>query len=210
MRKSEVFPSKYLKADCLAQGNGRYGTMVLTIAGISTSEPFDDGKVQRVLTFKEDGRELGLNATNWDTISFITGKDDDDEWVGAKIELFVDPMVRFGGKIVPAIRVRAVAGTAPVGNHFPNGVNPQVLAQAGVVPASQLPLAISNKASAWAAWKRQGATGTDDDKANFKRACDIEAGNSKTPIEQFGAVQWANVAEAFNTVKAISEDDIPF
>lgn len=212
MRKADVFPSKYLKAEGLALGGGRYGTLTLTIESVSTSEPFDDGKVQRVLHFKEDGRELGLNATNWDTIAYITGKDDDDHWGGSKIELYVDPHVRFGGKIVPAIRVRAPQGVAPVGGNFPNGVNPQVLAQAGMKPAAELPLA--TKGTAWAAWKRsaqeRGDTGTDL-ADRFKKAADIEAANSKTPIDNFGAANWANVAQAYRLPsEVIAEDDIPF
>lgn len=204
MRKSEVFPSKYLKADCLSQGNGKYGTIVLTIAGVATSEPFDDGKVQRVLSFKEDGRELGLNATNWDTIAYITGKDDDEEWTGAKIELFVDPMVRFAGKLVPAIRVRAPQGVTPVGNQFTAQVHPSAMAQSN----GTKPEPITTKAQAWASWKRQGATGSDADKADFRRAMDLEIANSRTKEENFTADNWARIGE--KRVVTIDEDDIPF
>lgn len=192
MKANDVFQSSFLRAPDLADGDD-YKTMVVTIAKVTTSEPFDDGKTQRVLHFKETEKYLGLNKTNWNSVARITKEDDDDNWVGKRVELWVDPDVQYEGKTRPSIRIRKVSITNPVNES-----------------AKLPPLELANKASAWAAWKRQGAKGTDDDKANFKRACDIEAGNSKTPIEQFGAVQWANVAEAFNTVKAISEDDIPF
>lgn len=198
MRKADVFPSKYLKAEGLALGGGRYGTLTLTIESVSTSEPFEDGKVQRVLHFKEDGRELGLNATNWDTIAYITGKDDDDHWAGAKIELYVDPMVRFGGKTVPAIRVRAAQGAAPVGGNFPNNVNPQVLAQAtangnGHAPsASATTPKASTKADAWKLYKGFGGSAE-----QFKAAAEEVAAQKGVAIPDFGADEWNAVLDSF-------------
>jgi len=203
MRKADVFPSKYLKAEGLAIGGGRYGTLTLTIESVSTSEPFEDGKVQRVLHFKEDGRELGLNATNWDTIAYITGKDDDDHWAGARVELYVDPMVRFGGKTVPAIRVRAPQGTQPVGGNFPNNVNPQVLAQsngthtldtstAQTAAPAKVQASAANKAEAWKAWKGFGGSPED-----FKSAAESVASSSGVAIDAFGPAQWSAVLDQF-------------
>lgn len=188
MKKSDVFPSKYLKADALSKGGGQYGTMILTVTAIDTSEPFDDGNTQRVLHFKEDQRTLGLNATNWDTICAITGKDDDEDWVGACLELYVDPRVRFGNKTVPAIRVR----------------EPQCGVWANSKPAAAL-----NKVTAWDAWKK--ADNSDKPADSFKAAVeDVERQTGKKR-DGFGNDEWKIVlGYAKSGAVEITNDDIPF
>lgn len=199
MKAHEVFQSDYLKAADLSDGADDYVSKIVTITGIETSKPFDDGNTQRLLSFKEIDKKLGLNKTNWNKIASITKQDDDENWVGQKVELWVDPDVQYSGKTVPGIRIRKVSITHPS--------NPSAQLPPSVKPASELPIA--SKATAWAAWKRAvGRSGSDQDKADFKKACDIEAANSQTPIENFGAVNWANVAEAHT--KPITEDEIPF
>lgn len=90
-----------------------------TIAKIDTSTFKDKetgkDKQQRVIHWKEDLPALGLNKTNWGTICAFTGKDDDDDWIGERIECFVVPV-----EISPTgygIRVRkprpGANGTAP-------------------------------------------------------------------------------------------------
>jgi hypothetical protein len=185
MKKSDVFPSKYLKAENLATGGGKYTTMVLTIAGIDTSEPFDDGKTQRMLHFEEDGRTLGLNATNWDAIASITGKDDDEDWVGSVIELFVDPRVRFGNKTVPAIRVREVAD-GPVLTKEGAQTKPAATPKSPARPTL-------DKASAWATWKQSDAS--PDQSAAFKAAvAKVEADTEKSR-DSFASDDWWKVCD---------------
>lgn len=115
MKKHEVFPSSFLKAEQLSIGPGAWREVTVTITGIDTSEPFDDGKVQRLLSFAEMHQKLGLNSTNWDQVAYLTGRDDDEEWVGARITLYVDPRVKYAGRTVPAIRIKA-----PEGGCWPN------------------------------------------------------------------------------------------
>lgn len=109
-RKSDTYKSNYLKADQLKQSDGSYEELTLTIAEVTSGE-FDDGTKQRILSFEGDERQLGLNVTNWDTIALITGKDDDDDWVGSKIVLYVDETVKYKGKPCPAIRIKRPAKT---------------------------------------------------------------------------------------------------
>lgn len=116
-RISDVY-SSYLKSDVLAKKGGGYGTMQLTIKGSEIAE-FDDGKKQIVLHFNEDERGLGLNKTNAEYMKEWTNSDDSDDWKGLKVELWVDTEVRFGGKKIPAIRIRKPgSGAAAGGNPF--------------------------------------------------------------------------------------------
>jgi hypothetical protein len=69
----------------------------------------NDGKDEDklLLHFRgDDPKPLICNRTNFDSISDLYG-DDTDAWPGRAIELYVDPRVRFGTRVVPGIRVRA-------------------------------------------------------------------------------------------------------
>lgn len=204
MRKDEVFESKFMKAAWLKLPNSdEFGTKVLTIAGpVVWSEPFQDGRRQRVVSFCETDKKLGLNNVNWNSVAKIAKIDDDDRWEGVKVELWVDENVQFGGDIVEAIRIRRPAGVA-------NGVVDALKQATGSVAASELPVA--TKITAWAAWKNAAANvGDTADVEKFKVACGIEAANNKIAIERFTAINWANVAQAYKASGSIDDSDIPY
>jgi hypothetical protein len=105
MKRSEVFPSKYLNADGL-----NHKPITLTIK----SAPYEkmtspDGQEQRkiVLSFRETTKTLPLNMVNWDSVAAICG-DDTNEWLGQEIELY-PTKTQMGGKLVDCIRIRAPA-----------------------------------------------------------------------------------------------------
>lgn len=97
MKANEAFPSNYLKAADLGKARP-----VVTIAGIRSDKLGDDDR--RILSFKGKDKEMVLNRTNWNMIAEITGQDDDDNWVGHQIQLYV-ARVDYQGKRVDAIRV---------------------------------------------------------------------------------------------------------
>lgn len=203
MKAHDVFQSDYLKAADLSDGGDDYLTKIVTITDIETSKPFDDGNTQRLLSFREIDKKLGLNKTNWNKIATLTKQDDDENWKGHKIELWVDPDVSYGGKTVPGIRVRKVSVTNPA------NASAQLPPIEGMTTAGALPLA--TKVTAWAAWKRAALeAGETADPIKFKSAADIEATNSRTPIESFTAANWANVATAYRSALQVAEDEIPF
>jgi hypothetical protein len=100
MRTSDVFPSKYLKAADVGDGE-----RVLVISGVAVEEVGDDQKP--VARFNGEKKGLVLNRTNWDRIAHAAGTDESQEWVGLKIALYTE-LVSFAGKSAPAIRTRAV------------------------------------------------------------------------------------------------------
>jgi hypothetical protein len=108
-KMTDVYGGKYIKAT----PSGFIGmpglpdecdAVVLTIAGQLSTTEFDDGRKQRVAAFKETEMTLGLNVTNWNAIAALSGKDDDDDWDGLTIELFVVPEDK--SQTGHAIRVR--------------------------------------------------------------------------------------------------------
>jgi hypothetical protein len=112
MKRNEAYPSNWLKADPDLLENGKPIEKTFTIAGVQGHQ-FDDGKSQRVLVFEETDARLGLNVTNWESISKMSGLDDDDQWLGLHVTLFAD-WVRGPSGMCWAVRIRKVAaGQAP-------------------------------------------------------------------------------------------------
>ena len=114
MKRDEAFPSNFLKAEHLVNAAGQSIAKRVTITGVE-DVTYPDGKMGRCISFKETNKKLGLNKTNWTAIEKITGKADDEDWAGSKIEIY-RTMVEFKGDMVEAIRCRPVGGwdAAPV------------------------------------------------------------------------------------------------
>jgi hypothetical protein len=109
MRRSEVFPSKWLRNEDL---NGK--PLVVTVQSAEMQElKSPDGKTAKkmVLSFKETDKSFVLNLTNWDSVAEILG-DDSDNWQSGKIELF-PARTQMGGKVVACVRVRPPATVTP-------------------------------------------------------------------------------------------------
>lgn len=129
MRRSDVYGGEWIKATqngTIDAGSGLprdEERLTLTIKGRPSTHAWEDGREQRVISFAETSMKLGLNATNWDSIAQITGQDDDDNWDGAVVELFVVPEPK--SKTGNAIRIRkprnAPAAAAKPGDAKPMG-----------------------------------------------------------------------------------------
>ena len=102
MRTSQMFPSKYCKADDFFDG-----PQIAIIRDI-TMETLGQGKDQEtkpVIHFENgDPKPLVLNVTNTRVIEDAFGFETDD-WTGCQIELY-STKVPFGSKMVDGIRVR--------------------------------------------------------------------------------------------------------
>jgi len=75
----------------------------------------DSGKTEKKLVMHFVGKDkaLILNRTNCEALEEICGTDDYAAWLGHTVVLYTDPTVKFGGKTVGGLRIRA-AGGAPV------------------------------------------------------------------------------------------------
>lgn len=115
MKMNEVFPSRFLKADDLEEGD-------LTVT-IHDSEPVTHEEFTQkgkptpdhkpVLHFSQPRgtKPLVLNKTNWTAISKALGSDDSDDWCGKSITLYATEVESFG-EMTMAIRVRLKAPKA--------------------------------------------------------------------------------------------------
>ncbi len=115
---NDVFPSKYLKAEDLEEGE----TRVLTIERVDLEKlgQGEDAETKPVAYFVESEKGLALNKTNFSVIIKALNEPDTINWTGKKIAIHVME-VQFKNDIVQAIRVktRAPASAGVVGG----GVN---------------------------------------------------------------------------------------
>lgn len=103
MKLNEMFPSNLLKAADVTEAGGE---LVLTIHNIEIREfdSDDGGKERKPVIFFADDKRMVLNKTNANALAAMFG-DDTDLWLNKEITLHVQE-VPFGGKTVPAIRVK--------------------------------------------------------------------------------------------------------
>jgi hypothetical protein len=108
MNANDLFPpSEYLKVDDVEASGGE---LTYTIKGIARKEyDEEDGTktVRGILTFNEADKKLTLNVTNTNALIAMYGKENiDTAWIGKTVILFVDPNVKYGGKMVKGLRIR--------------------------------------------------------------------------------------------------------
>jgi hypothetical protein len=129
MKRSEAFPSKYISKDDV-------NPPILANIMDVRSEVFEEeeGKKSKpVMYFGGEIKPLILNNTNWMTLESEWG-DDSDSWKGKTVELYCDPNVMFGKKMVGGVRIRVGTSRPPFANYAAaekyaedNGVEAQIL-----------------------------------------------------------------------------------
>ena len=104
MKRSDVFPSKYLQAaDFETPQDLQIESLDLEMLEAQGEKPKEKG----ILTFTGLDKRLVLNVTNWDTLENLYGEESDD-WSGKWITLYATTC-RFGSKTVPCVRIKEEA-----------------------------------------------------------------------------------------------------
>ncbi len=101
MRTTDLFPSKWIKAEDLDSGPQTVAIRELVVEEIGQGK---QREAKGVLYFHARNKGLVLNATNCRTIEDAYGTESDN-WPGKSIELF-STETDFQGKRVPCVRVR--------------------------------------------------------------------------------------------------------
>jgi hypothetical protein len=101
----EAFPSKWLKAEDLGGKDLPVTVDHTSLEGVQAPGGALEQKV--TLHFREGFKSLILNSTNFKAMVAITGQEDSDNWTGAQA-LLTTEQAAFGGKIYPAIRIKAM------------------------------------------------------------------------------------------------------
>ena len=200
MKRGQIYESEWLKAGDMLEA-GQDAGIDVTVARIATHE-LDDGRQQRVLSFRETEKKLGLNATNWDAIAAITGDDDDDLWIGKRINVYPQKLDRpFMGKS-HGVRVRACS-------HHSSVAAPRLQ------PVTAVELEASRKA-AFEMMRRLGPPGATQEelkKAWMDSIASMFPGRRQIELT---AADWDRLRGSFEyrgepaAPKVIADDDIPF
>lgn len=123
MRRGDVFPSKYLKAEDI---KGR-GDIRVTINYVEM-EKMQDGTEKAVAYFKGKDKGLPLNSGNWDILEDAFG--DSDDWREQKVILYTERTRKPDGTPTDGIRVKlppqstAAAKPAPVARAASSEIDP--------------------------------------------------------------------------------------
>ena len=72
----------------------------------TVTAPGKEPKDKVVLFFDGTPKGLVLNMANGDALYDMTGHDDPEEWIGERVELYVDDNVNYAGKRVGGVRLR--------------------------------------------------------------------------------------------------------
>src|SRR4030043_481806 len=103
MHISQLRESKYLKKEEVGGGT------IATIRCVQEDNVAMEGalpEMKWIMWFEELEKPMVLNSTNGQLIAQITGSEESDNWTGYQVELYHDPSIAFGGKLVGGIRVR--------------------------------------------------------------------------------------------------------
>lgn len=116
MKGSEVFPSRWLKADDL---DGDVEVVVDSVTMEKLKDPQTGKEEQKaVVWFVNEDKGMVINVTNWRTAAEVFGSDDSDDWAGKAITLGARQVEAFG-KLSNALRFipkpKRAAAARPIG-----------------------------------------------------------------------------------------------
>lgn len=109
MQLDELYPSRWIKSDDLAEGD-----LDLTIRELTIEQIGLEQENQPILWFNETEKGLPLNVTNARAIGELHGSET-NLWAGSRITLYRTE-VEFQGKTTFGVRVRLTAPEAASGN----------------------------------------------------------------------------------------------
>ena len=118
-----MIESKYLtKNDVGDPGDGTMVTVqALKQANIARDD--EEPKMKWLIKFREFPKPMVLGSTTLQLAALILGSKNTDDWIGKRIEVFHDPSVTFGDKLVGGLRFRKPGKTndgPPVPDDFDN------------------------------------------------------------------------------------------
>lgn len=131
MRINEAFPSKYLKASDIP--DGQFVPVQIDRVDVENVGNDDDPENHKpVLYFVGKAKGMVLNRTNSSTIASAYG-DETDDWRGKNLLLYATE-TPFQGKNVPCLRVKISKGAPAAKQPTPAAVPQQQFTSEGIAP----------------------------------------------------------------------------
>jgi len=104
--RAYVGASQYLKKEDLSDP---VDTELLWVKEEKVTTPGKGTATRLVAYFEGLSKGLVLNTANCESLFEITETDDPNEWKDVRIQLYVDPDVKYGGRKTGGIRIRKLA-----------------------------------------------------------------------------------------------------
>lgn len=109
----------YFKADTLKElGEQTYTIRAVVKENVAPEDKDEERKW--VVYFQETDTGVVLNTSRLSQLTEIFGSNDSDVWVNAKVTVYCDPEIRFGGKKVGGVAFKAAQEDSKL---FPGKVN---------------------------------------------------------------------------------------
>ena len=103
VKRSDAFPKNWMTA---ADLDGKSDVVTIKTVTLEPIKGLDGKEKEKVVVYvARKYKPLILNATNFDSITAITGSDETDDWPGTKIEYYPST-VPVNGQIKDCIRIR--------------------------------------------------------------------------------------------------------
>lgn len=103
MKMSDAFPSRFMGKDDIKRETTLHIALV-EMQNIGSAREIEE---KPVIEWQEpDAKPFICNATNWETIADAYGPESDD-WKGKALVIYLDPSIKFAGKRVGGLRVKA-------------------------------------------------------------------------------------------------------
>lgn len=102
MHISKYRNSKWLKKEDVAQLDEE--ERIVTVEAIVEEQVGDD--IKPVVYFKGIDKGWAINMTGLEALAEMAESQDTDDFIGLRVEIYVDPDVRYAGKRVGGIKIR--------------------------------------------------------------------------------------------------------
>lgn len=115
MKRSEVFPSRYLSKEDVPQP-----VRAIIVSVVKEGIKTEKGTESRpVMHFQGASKPMILNTTNWGICEESYGEDS-DAWIGKPVWIYTDPNVMFAGRKIGGLRFKIAKTAHPIAAVVPS------------------------------------------------------------------------------------------
>ena len=102
--------SKFLRKEDVGEAGDSAIVTIVGIKQMNVARDDDELEMKWAIKFKEFPKPMVLNGTNMKLAAMCLGSKQTEDWTGKQIELYHDPSITFGDKLVGGLRFRKSGG----------------------------------------------------------------------------------------------------
>lgn len=102
--------SKFLKKEDVGDAGDSAIVTIVGVKQMNVAKEDDEPEMKWCIKFREFSKPMVLNGTNMKLAAMALGSAETDDWTGKTIELYHDPSITFGDKLVGGMRFRKQGG----------------------------------------------------------------------------------------------------